>query len=85
MKRRELIQRMGTLAIFSLTPLAVVEGIQLPSEAEDKKQPFGKPLYQGEIKPLQWTACRTGSYLCNVGVNGNCATGTITCSNGSYC
>lgn len=83
MKRRELIRQVGTLAIFSLTPLAVVEGVQLPSDAEDRKQPFGKPLYQGKTEPLQ-VVCRAGSFLCNTGVSGECVTGNIVCSNGGY-
>ncbi|MDW8028108.1 MAG: hypothetical protein RMK94_06935 [Armatimonadota bacterium] len=78
MKRRDLIRQVGTLAVFSLTPLAVVEAVQLP--AEDERRPLGKPRYVNQVNVLQ--ACKTGAFICNVGVDGICSTGTITCSTG---
>lgn len=83
MKRKDFIRQVGTLALLSVTPLASIEAVELPNRMEDERKPFNKPHYLGEVSAVQ--SCNTGTFTCHPGVDGICAAGTITCTNGSAC
>ncbi len=83
MKRKDFIRQVGTLALLSITPLASIEAVQLPNRTGDERKPFSKPRYIGGVNAMQ--ACVTGTFTCHPGVDGICASGTITCTDGRAC
>lgn len=79
MKRRNFLSRVGTLAIFSLGSLSVVEAMQLPEVFPQNRKPMNPPRYEGEVT-RKVGECTVGVKECGQG--GICNPGTIVCNVG---
>ncbi|MEZ8221534.1 hypothetical protein GG496_001704 [Candidatus Fervidibacteria bacterium JGI MDM2 JNZ-1-D12] len=79
MKRRCFLSQVGTLAIFSLGSLSVVEAMQLPEVSPKNRKPLNPPRYMGEVTRKE-KECTIGTIDCKQG--GLCDSGTIVCNVG---
>jgi hypothetical protein len=83
MERRQFVNQVGTLALFSLSPLAAVQAMQFPKRAKDDRRPLSKPRYAGAVSNLQ--VCVTGYFACGPGIDGVCGPGNVRCVDGRVC
>lgn len=79
MKRRDFFSQVGTLALFSLGSLSVVEAMQLPDVSTEGQKPLNKPQYIGAMTKKAGI-CPPGTITCDEG--GDCQPGTIICNIG---
>ena len=79
-KRRGFLRQVGTLALFSVGSLSVIEAVQFPNVYQQEKKVLNKPQYVGAITAKK-DPCSAGTITCDPG--GNCEPGTIVCNTGS--